>query len=74
MKSWRQRRLDKKVALYTSRPTDPEEQAWVNGLVAKGLDEDQQVVTDGQSRLQQGTRVAVNDGTGKAVTAANTGG
>ena len=30
-------------------------------VIAKGLTEGQQVVTDGQSRLQAGTRVAVQD-------------
>ena len=30
-------------------------------MIAKGLSEGQQVVTDGQSRLQTGTKVAVQD-------------
>ncbi len=43
-------------------------------VIAKGLSEDQVVVTDGQSRLQQGTRVAVNDATKQAAAPAKTGG
>ena len=34
-------------------------------VITKGLDDDQVVVTDGQSRLQQGTRVAANDASGR---------
>ena len=41
-------------------------------VITKGLDDDQVVVTDGQSRLQQGTRVAANDAVRQA--AAKTGG
>jgi DNA-binding protein YbaB len=48
-----------------------------NGMVAviaKGLGEDAVVVTDGQSRLQQGTRVAANDATKQAATPVKNGG
>ncbi|HET7880548.1 MAG TPA: efflux RND transporter periplasmic adaptor subunit, partial [Acetobacteraceae bacterium] len=43
-------------------------------VIAKGLEDDQAVVTDGQSRLQQGTRVAANDAKQQAVTSAKNGG
>jgi multidrug efflux system membrane fusion protein len=43
-------------------------------VIAKGLEDDQVVVTDGQSRLQQGTRVAANDAKQQAVTSAKNGG
>lgn len=43
-------------------------------VIAKGLADDAVVVTDGQSRLQQGTRVAANDATKQAATPAKTGG
>ena len=48
-----------------------------NGMVAviaKGLGEDAVVVTDGQSRLQQGTRVAANDAAKQAATPVKNGG
>ena len=35
-------------------------------VITKGLDEGQTVVTDGQSRLQDGTKVAVNDASQQA--------
>lgn len=41
-------------------------------IIAKGLQPGQPVVTNGQSRLQDGTRVAVNDASARAATAANT--
>ena len=44
-------------------------------IITKGLDEGQNVVLDGQSRLQAGSRVAVNGGTKAAeVPAAKAGG
>jgi multidrug efflux system membrane fusion protein len=43
-------------------------------VISKGLDEQQAVVTDGQSRLQQGTRVAVSDPAKQATTQAKSGG
>jgi len=43
-------------------------------VIAKGLTEGQQVVTEGQSRLQVGTRVAVNDASQQAATPAKPGG
>jgi multidrug efflux system membrane fusion protein len=43
-------------------------------LIAKGLEEGQTVVTDGQSRLQSGSRVAVNDAKRPAAAATPTGG
>ncbi|MGE4047400.1 MAG: efflux RND transporter periplasmic adaptor subunit [Acetobacteraceae bacterium] len=44
-------------------------------LIAKGLDEGQTVVVDGQSRLQSGSRVAANDGgSARDSRAAKTGG
>ena len=39
-------------------------------LISKGLDEGQTIVTDGQSRLRTGTRVAVNDGSKASSSAA----
>jgi multidrug efflux system membrane fusion protein len=42
-------------------------------VITKGLDDDQVVVTDGQSRLQ-GTRVAANDAVRQATTPTKTGG
>lgn len=38
----------------------------VTAVIAKGLEEGQTVVTDGQSRLRNGTKVAANSGLGKA--------
>jgi len=43
-------------------------------IVTKGLADDDVVVTDGHSRLQQGTRVAANDTARQAATPAKTGG
>jgi multidrug efflux system membrane fusion protein len=43
-------------------------------VIAKGLGEDAVVVTDGQSRLQQGTRVAANDAAKQAATPVKNGG
>ncbi len=48
-----------------------------NGTVAvisRGLEDDEVVVTDGQSRLQQGTRVVVSDASRQAATPARAGG
>jgi membrane fusion protein, multidrug efflux system len=55
----------------------PIEVARNNGAMAvitKGLVEGQMVVTDGQSRLQTGTKVAVNDASRQAATPATPGG
>jgi hypothetical protein len=35
-------------------------------VIAKGLDEGQTIVTDGQSRLTSGSRVAIGDGSGRS--------
>ena len=43
-------------------------------VIAKGLTEGQQVVTEGQSRLQVGTKVAVNDASQQAAAPAKPGG
>jgi hypothetical protein len=43
-------------------------------VIAKGLTEGQQVVIDGQSRLQTGTRVAVQDTTQQSTAPAKPGG
>jgi membrane fusion protein, multidrug efflux system len=43
-------------------------------VIAKGLEDDAAVVTDGQSRLQQGSRVAANDARQQAATPAKNGG
>ncbi len=43
-------------------------------VIAKGLSEGQQVVTEGQSRLQVGTKVAVNDASQQAAAPAKPGG
>jgi multidrug efflux system membrane fusion protein len=43
-------------------------------VIAKGLTDGQQVVTEGQSRLQVGTKVAVNDGSQQAAAPAKPGG
>jgi multidrug efflux system membrane fusion protein len=43
-------------------------------VVTKGLSEQQAVVTDGQSRLQQGTRVAISDPAKQATAQAKSGG
>lgn len=43
-------------------------------VIAKGLSEGQTVVTDGQSRLQEGTRVAVKDASQQAAAPAKAGG
>jgi membrane fusion protein, multidrug efflux system len=43
-------------------------------VIAKGLTDDQVVVTDGQSRLQQGTRVAANDASKQAAAPVKNGG
>jgi multidrug efflux system membrane fusion protein len=43
-------------------------------VIAKGLTEGQQVVTEGQSRLQTGTKVAVNDASQQAATPTKPGG
>jgi multidrug efflux system membrane fusion protein len=48
-----------------------------NGTVAvisRGFEDDEEVVTDGQSRLQQGTRVVVSDASRQAATPARAGG
>ncbi len=43
-------------------------------IITRGWNEDDVVVTDGQSRLQQGTRVAANDAARQAAAPAKTGG
>lgn len=43
-------------------------------IISKGLEDDQVVVTDGQSRLQQGTHVAANDASKQAAAPAKNGG
>ena len=43
-------------------------------VITKGLSDGQQVVMDGQSRLQDGTRVAVNGASQQAAAPAKAGG
>ena len=43
-------------------------------IIAKGLSDNDVVVTDGQSRLQQGSRVAANTPAQQAATPAKSGG
>jgi hypothetical protein len=43
-------------------------------VIGKGLGDDQTVVIDGQSRLQQGTKVAVSDASKQAAAPAKPGG
>jgi multidrug efflux system membrane fusion protein len=65
------------VAADSSVARQPVEVARDDGalaVIAKGLTEGQQVVTEGQSRLQAGTKVAVNDASQQAATPTKPGG
>jgi membrane fusion protein, multidrug efflux system len=56
------------------QPVDVARDDGTLAVIAKGLTEGQQVVIDGQSRLQTGTRVAVQDTTQQAAPPAKPGG
>jgi multidrug efflux system membrane fusion protein len=53
---------------------DVERDTGTVAIITKGLNDDDVVVTDGQSRLQQGTRVAVNEAAKQAAAPVKTGG
>ena len=61
-------------SLVARQPVDVTRDDGTLAVIAKGLSDGQQVVTDGQSRLQAGTRVAVNDAAQQVAAPAKPGG